>query len=114
MKRRRPRILVVDDDAAIVRGVGGMLRDEGFDVVEARDVAEAERRLHERSAPLDLMLLDLRMPGETGLAYLERLPRPLPVPVVVLSGEASPTDAVTALRLGVADFVEKPPSRNGC
>ena len=94
----------------ILRGVGGMLRDEGFDVVEARDVAEADRRLHERSAPPDLMLLDLRMPGETGLAYLERLPRPLPVPVVVLSGEASPTDAVTALRLGAADFVEKPPS----
>jgi two-component system nitrogen regulation response regulator NtrX len=110
MKRARPRILVVDDDAAILRGVGGMLRDEGFDVVEARDVAEAERRLHERSAPPDLMLLDLRMPGETGLAYLERLPHPLPVPVVVLSGEASPTDAVTALRLGAADFVEKPPS----
>jgi two-component system nitrogen regulation response regulator NtrX len=110
VKRARPRILVVDDDPAIVRGVGGMLRDEGFEVIDARDTAEAERRLQERSAPPDLMLLDLRMPGESGLAYLERLPRPLPVPVVVLSGEASPTDAVTALRLGAADFVEKPPS----
>jgi two-component system nitrogen regulation response regulator NtrX len=101
---------VVDDDPAILRGVGGMLRDEGFEVVEARDVSEAERRLEERSAPPDLMLLDLRMPGETGLIFLERLPRPLPLPVVVLSGEASPSDAVTALRLGAADFVEKPPS----
>jgi two-component system, NtrC family, nitrogen regulation response regulator NtrX len=110
MSRGRPRILVVDDDPAILRGVGGMLRDEGFEVVEARDVAEAERRLAASSAPPDLMLLDLRMPGETGLSYLERLARPLPVPVVVLSGEASPTDAVTALRLGAADFVEKPPS----
>ncbi len=108
MKRPPARILVVDDDPAILRGVGGMLRDEGFEVVEARDVAEADRRLHER-APPDLMLLDLRMPGETGLAFLERL-RPLPLPVVVLSGEASPTDAVSALRLGAADFVEKPPS----
>ncbi len=110
MKGARRRILVVDDDPAIVRGVGGMLRDEGFEVLEARDTTEAERRLNERGAPPDLMLLDLRMPGETGLQYLERLPRPLPLPVVVLSGEASPTDAVTALRLGAADFVEKPPS----
>jgi two-component system nitrogen regulation response regulator NtrX len=107
---KRARILVIDDDPGILRGVGGMLRDEGFEVVEARDVAEGDRRLSSASAAPDLVLLDLRMPGESGLAYLERLPRPLPAPVVVLSGEASPTDAVAALRLGAADFVEKPPS----
>jgi DNA-binding NtrC family response regulator len=56
------------------------------------------------------MLLDLLMPDETGLAFLTRLPHPLTVPVVVLSGEASPSDAVTALRLGATDFVEKPPT----
>src|SRR6185436_4159293 len=55
-------------------------------------------------------VLDIRMPGETGLQLLARLPRPLPVPVVVLSGEASIEDTVTALKLGATDFVEKPPS----
>jgi DNA-binding NtrC family response regulator len=50
------------------------------------------------------------MPGETGLQWLARLPRPLPAPVVVLSGEASPAEAVEALKLGATDFVEKPPS----
>jgi two-component system, NtrC family, nitrogen regulation response regulator NtrX len=104
------RILVVDDDPAILRGVGGMLRDEGFETITARNTAEAEPRLHDGAAPPDLMLLDLGLPGEGGLAFLQRLPRPLPVPVVVLSGQASPTDAVTALRLGASDFVEKPPS----
>ena len=104
------RILLCDDDPAILRGVGGMLRDEGYQTVLTASAAEAEARLHAPGAAPDLMLLDLRMPAESGLAFLERLPRPLPVPVVVLSGEASPTDAVTAMRLGAADFVEKPPS----
>jgi two-component system nitrogen regulation response regulator NtrX len=102
------RVLIVDDDPAVLRGVGGLLRDEGFRTTEAQSVAEAERRL--AAAEPDLMLLDLRLPGEGGLDWLARLGLPLPVPVVVLSGEASPSDAVTALRLGAADFVEKPPS----
>jgi two-component system, NtrC family, nitrogen regulation response regulator NtrX len=104
------RILLIDDDPAVLRGVGGMLRDEGYLVVLARNVAEAERCLADAGSPCDLMVLDLRMPGESGLELLGRLPRPLAPPVVVLSGEASPTDAVTAMRLGAADFVEKPPS----
>jgi two-component system nitrogen regulation response regulator NtrX len=103
-------ILVCDDDPAILRGVGGMLKDEGFVVELAEDVRRAEARLAAPGGAPDLLLLDLRMPGDSGLALLERLPRPLPFPVVVLSGEASPTDAVTALKLGAADFVEKPPS----
>jgi two-component system nitrogen regulation response regulator NtrX len=103
------RVLIVDDDAAVLRGVGGLLRDEGFRTVEARSVAEAERRLAGPEQP-DLVLLDLRLPGEGGLAWLERLGPALPAPVVVLSGEASATDAVAALRLGASDFVEKPPT----
>jgi DNA-binding NtrC family response regulator len=102
------RVLLVDDDPAILRGVAGILRDEGFEPVSARDTTEAERCLNGPGA--DLMLLDLGMPGEGGLAFLRRLPRPLPAPVVVLSGEASPTDAVTAMQLGAVDFIEKPPS----
>jgi two-component system, NtrC family, nitrogen regulation response regulator NtrX len=102
------RVLIVDDDPAVLRGVGGLLRDEGFRTTEAQSVAEAERRLG--SSDPDLLLLDLRLPGEGGLDWLARLGHPLPLPVVVLSGEASPSDAVAALRLGAADFVEKPPS----
>jgi two-component system nitrogen regulation response regulator NtrX len=106
----KARILLVDDDPAILRGVSGMLRDEGYQPVLARNVAEAEAALAAPGPHPALMLLDLAMPGERGLAFLERLPRPLPFVVVVLSGEATPTDAVSALRLGAADFVEKPPS----
>ncbi|NOJ92790.1 sigma-54-dependent Fis family transcriptional regulator [Corallococcus coralloides] len=104
------RILIVDDDPGVLRAVRGLLQDGGFTPVEARSTAEAARLLEAPDAPPALMLLDLRMPGETGLELLARLPKPLPVPVVVLSGEASPSEAVQALKLGATDFVEKPPS----
>jgi len=105
-----PRILVVDDDPGVLKALRGLLSDEGFTAMEARSAAEATRLLDAPEGPPAMMLLDLRMPGETGLELLARLPRPLPVPVVVLSGEASPAEAVQALRLGATDFVEKPPS----
>ena len=105
-----PRILLVDDDPGVLKGLRGLLSDEGFQPFEARSAAEAVRLLEAPEGPPDLMLLDLRMPGETGLELLARLPRPLPAPVVVLSGEASPAEAVQALKLGATDFVEKPPS----
>ncbi|WP_224361103.1 sigma-54-dependent transcriptional regulator [Hyalangium versicolor] len=105
-----PRILLVDDDPGVLKGLRGLLSDEGFQPLEARSAAEAARLLDAPEGPPDLVLLDLRMPGETGLEWLARLPRPLPAPVVVLSGEASPAEAVQALKLGATDFVEKPPS----
>jgi len=109
------RILLVDDDPAVLRGVGGLLRDEGYRTSQAQSVAEARASLEaSRRDPPALILLDLRMPGEDGLSFLNTLAvaggRPLPVPVVVLSGEASVSDAVQALKLGALDFVEKPPS----
>ncbi|QSQ20019.1 sigma-54-dependent Fis family transcriptional regulator [Pyxidicoccus parkwayensis] len=105
-----PRILVVDDDPGVLKALRGLLTDEGFTPVEARNTAEAMRLLDAPEGLPAAMLLDIRMPGETGLELLARLPRPLPVPVVVLSGEASPAEAVQALKLGATDFVEKPPS----
>jgi len=104
------KILLVDDDPAVLRGVGGLLRDEGYRTAEARDAAAAWSALHAARDLPAMMLLDLRLPGESGLALLERLPRPLALPVVVLSGEAKIADTVRALKLGATDFVEKPPS----
>jgi len=100
------KVLLVDDDPAVLRGVGGLLRDEGYEVATATSAAQARAALDDAK----LMVLDISMPGESGLDLLAALGQPLPVPVVVLSGEASPTDAVRALKLGATDFVEKPPS----
>jgi len=105
-----PMVLLVDDDPAVRRAVGGLLRDEGYRVEEAESAAQAFAALSgERAAP-SAVVLDVRMPGETGLQLLARLPRPLSAPVIVLSGEASAGEAVEALRLGATDFVEKPPT----
>ena len=104
------RILLVDDDPAVLRGVGGLLRDEGYRTVEAQSAAEAWAVLQSpRDAPA-MLLLDIRMPGESGLDLLRRLSQPLPLPTVVLSGEAKVADAIEALKLGATDFVEKPPT----
>jgi DNA-binding NtrC family response regulator len=103
-------VLVVDDDVAVLRGVSGLLRDEGYRTVQAQSASAAREALAVgRDAPT-VMLLDIRMPGETGLDLLESLPRPLPLPIVILSGEASIADTVRALKLGATDFVEKPPT----
>jgi DNA-binding NtrC family response regulator len=102
------RILLVDDDPAVLRGVGGLLRDEGYRTETAANAAEAHAALS-RDPPA-AVVLDLGLPGESGLALLARLPRPLPAPVVVLSGGATPGEAAQALKLGATDFVEKPPS----
>ncbi len=110
MSTSRPRILLVDDDRSVLAGVSGLLRDEGYRTAEVETVAAARRLLADERDPPDLVLLDIRIPVESGLDLLRSLPQPLPVPVVVLSGEASISDTVAALKLGATDFVEKPPS----
>jgi len=103
------RILLVDDDPAVLRGVSGLLRDEGYRTETAATAAEAHEALTKRDPPA-AVILDLGLPGESGLSLLARLPRPLPAPVVVLSGGATPGEAAQALKLGATDFVEKPPT----
>jgi DNA-binding NtrC family response regulator len=99
------RILLVDDDPAVLRGLGGLLRDEGYRTETAGTAAAAYEALS-RDPPA-AVVLDLGLPGESGLS---RLPRPLPAPVVVLSGGATPGEAAQALKLGATDFIEKPPT----
>jgi two-component system, NtrC family, nitrogen regulation response regulator NtrX len=102
------RILLVDDDPAVLRGVSGLLRDEGFSTETASTAAEAYAALSRN--PPAAVILDLGLPGESGLSLLLRLPRPLAAPIVVLSGGATPGEAAQALKLGATDFVEKPPT----
>ncbi|HEX4382196.1 MAG TPA: sigma 54-interacting transcriptional regulator, partial [Myxococcales bacterium] len=102
------RILLVDDDPAVLRGVAGLLRDEGYGTETCSSAAEAFEAIGKN--PPAAVILDLEMPGETGLSLLKRLPRPLLAPVIVLSGNATPGEAAQALKLGATDFVEKPPT----
>jgi two-component system, OmpR family, alkaline phosphatase synthesis response regulator PhoP len=100
-------ILVVEDDAAIRRGVVDALTFDGYDVRSARDGHEGlELALR---VPCDLVLLDLVMPGPGGLEILQALRGSRPtMPVIILTARGGESDRVAGLRLGADDYVVKP------
>lgn len=101
------RILVVEDDPAIRRGVVDALTFDGYEPLEAGTHAQGID-LAVR-APCDLMLLDLVLPGGDGLSILEeaRLARPT-LPVIVLTARGREEDRIAGLKLGADDYVVKP------
>ena len=103
----KPRILVIDDEAAIRDSLRMTLEYEGYDVVAAATGQEGVA-LAEREAP-DLVILDIKMPGMDGLEVLDRL-RALSdtLPVIVISGHGTIVTAVEATKKGAFDFIEKP------
>jgi two-component system, OmpR family, KDP operon response regulator KdpE len=102
----RPRILLVDDEAAIQRAVGPLLRSRGYDVqVAASGAAALEAVL---SGAPDLVVLDLGLPDLDGIEVCRRIRARSKVPVVVLSARGGEADKVQALDLGADDYVTKP------
>jgi two-component system, OmpR family, response regulator len=102
----RPRILVVEDDAAIASGLVRGLRQEGFDVELLSTGADVVRRV--TSEPFDAVVLDLMLPDESGFDILEGLRHRSSVPVVVLTARTEVDDRVRSFDLGAADYVSKP------
>jgi two-component system nitrogen regulation response regulator NtrX len=105
-------VLVVEDHSKIRASTLMQLREEGFAADGVASAEEAYRRLEEMPEPPDLLLLDVRLGGESGLDLVRRLvaERTFP-PTVIISGEASISETVEALRLGVYDFIQKPFTR---
>jgi DNA-binding response OmpR family regulator len=101
------RIVVVEDEAAIRRGVGDALRTQGYEVVEAADgVQGLDEALR---LGVDLVLLDLRLPKRDGLAILEELRKIRPrLPVIILTARGTEDDRVRGLKMGADDYVIKP------
>ncbi len=102
-----PSVLIVDDEAPILRTLAGILSDEGFDVVTAQTGYEAVK-LIAQSSP-DIVLLDIWMPGMDGIETLKEIRKEHPyLPVVLITGHGSVEAAVQAVKLGAYDFIEKP------
>jgi two-component system nitrogen regulation response regulator NtrX len=100
-------ILVVDDERGILAALKGVLEDEGFRPVLVEDGEAALRRLREQ--PIDLVLLDIWLPGRDGVAILQDIVQGWPgVPVVMMSGHGTIETAVRTTKLGAYDFIEKP------
>jgi two-component system nitrogen regulation response regulator NtrX len=103
----KPTILIVDDEPGVRSSLSGVLRDEGYSV-EAVSSGEACLDRVTRG-PVDLIVLDVWLPGMDGLATLARLrERQVDSQVVLISGHGNIESAVRAIKLGAFDFVEKP------
>jgi two-component system nitrogen regulation response regulator NtrX len=102
------QILIVDDEASILRSLEGILADEGFDVVQAHDGEAALQLIQEQ--PCDLVLLDIWMPGMDGVQTLQRMKAmQTSLCVIIMSGHGNIETAVKATRLGAFDYLEMPP-----
>ncbi len=100
------RILVVDDDPDIRDLVAQSLARHGYDVVRAANVAEADEV--RRRLPLDLVILDIMMPGEDGLSFCRRLSQDSDVPIIILSALDGSSDKIVGLEVGADNYVTKP------
>jgi DNA-binding response OmpR family regulator len=100
-------ILVIEDDSAIRRGLVDALRFAGYDVLEAANGNDGLKSA--LRATVDLVLLDLILPGPSGFEILEALHAARPtLPVIILTARGEEADRVKGLRLGADDYVVKP------
>ena len=101
------RLLIIDDEKGIRLSLRGILEDEGHSVFEAGSAEEGLEFLERES--VDLVFLDIWLPGMDGLECLERLHARHPdLPVLMISGHGTIETAVTAIKKGAHDFIEKP------
>ena len=107
MDAQRPRLLAIDDDSAILGLIERIAAGEGFDVDTTEDSADALVQLLKR--PADLVLLDVRLPGVSGLDVLRSI-RDMNsrCKVVLMTGFGSIENAVEAVKLGATDYLTKP------
>lgn len=101
-----PHILVVDDDREIRRLVAEFLGRHGFRVSQAGDGAQVTKAL--AAGRIDLIVLDLMLPGEDGLQIIKRLRAGADIPVIMLTAMAEDHDRIVGLELGADDYITKP------
>jgi two-component system, OmpR family, response regulator len=99
-------ILIVDDDGEIRRLAAKFLRDNGHRVTLARDGREMRQALAD--AAIDLVILDVMLPGVNGFELCRELRRSSLVPVIMLTARGSDTDRIVGLEIGADDYLAKP------
>lgn len=101
-----PHILIVDDDTRIRALLSRFLRENGYRVTVAEHAKAAELRM--KGLAFDLLVLDVMMPGESGLEFAGRLRDGSSVPILMLTARAELEDRLKGLELGVDDYLAKP------
>jgi two-component system, OmpR family, phosphate regulon response regulator OmpR len=106
MSVAEPHLLVVDDDVRLRSLLRQYLTDQGFRVTTAGDAAEARARLG--AVSFDLLILDVMMPGEDGIALTRDLRASSAVPILLLTAMAEPEHRINGLEQGADDYLAKP------
>ena len=100
-------ILIIDDESINSETMKDTLEDVNYNVVLAQDAAEAKTIVKDQT--FDLVMMDVWMPGQDGMALLEEwMSEGFSMPVVMMSGHAEHQDVVKAIRIGAVDFLKKP------
>ncbi len=102
----RPHVLVVDDDERISELVSRYLHEHGFVVMAAGDAKEARMML--KSFAFDAMVVDVMMPGESGIELTRELQKTHKMPVLLLTALGEAQDRITGLEAGADDYLPKP------
>jgi two-component system response regulator RegX3 len=102
------RILVADDEPSVRESVGYALEQEGFDVTIATDGDDADEKIGGGDVPFDLLVLDIMMPGRSGLDLCRDLRGRSAVPIILLTAKDAEVDKVVGLEVGADDYVTKP------
>ncbi|RYH11610.1 response regulator [Tropicimonas sp. IMCC6043] len=100
------RVLIVEDDPTSLELMAAYFEEEGFRVLRASDGDEMDIAL--RKANVDLLCLDLKLPGRDGLSLLRELRRTSDLPVIVVSAKTEDIDRIVALEIGADDYLDKP------
>ncbi|RJF85696.1 response regulator [Sphingomonas cavernae] len=102
----RPHLLLVDDERSIREPLASYLQKSGFRVTAVADAAAARQRL--QGYAIDLVVLDIMMPGEDGLSLCRHIRETGEIPVILLTAKSEETDRIVGLEMGADDYVLKP------
>ena len=99
-------VLVVDDDDRIRELVKQYLEENNFLVTSAKDAMDAKKKLE--IIKFDILILDIMMPGESGLSLTKEVKRNNPTPIILLTAKGETRDRIEGLELGADDYLSKP------
>ena len=102
------RILIADDEPSVRDSVSYALKQEGFDVTLAVDGDDADTKLEGTEPGFDLLILDIMMPGRSGLDLCREVRGRSPIPIILLTAKDAEVDKVVGLEVGADDYVTKP------
>ena len=101
-------IFIADDEVSVRDSVGYALEQEGFRVTPAVDGTDAETKLLDDGFPYDLLILDIMMPGRSGLDICREVRARSAVPIIILTAKDAEVDKVVGLEVGADDYMTKP------